>query len=150
MTTASDDRDYVSALGQQRLMSLDPARERAGRFLSLIGTFLLALVVTIAPALGAYASAGHDHTLGGHSLQVERHGDDHDHNASFADDNVTHGAADTLCCEDIGLCSAGFVLPLSGSKTSSPHVASYGLPDNALPWYDHLGRPDGPPPRSHS
>jgi len=157
MTTASDDRDYVSALGQHWLMPLDPARERAGRFLSLIGPFLLALVLTIAPALGAYASAGHDHTFGGHSLQVESHGDDHhtdgydhDHIASSADDNATHGAADTLCCEDIGLCSVGFVLPLNGSKTSSPHVASYGLPHNALPWYDHLGRPDGPPPRSHS
>lgn len=157
MTTAGDDRDYVPALGQHWLTPLDPIRADLARLLKTIGTYMLALMMTIAPVLSAHAGAGHDHTLSGHVLEVETRADDHhtdghdhDHEASSEHDDGTHGAADTLCCEDVGLCSVGYVLPLNGGKTSSPHVASYGLPGDASPWHDHLGRPDGPPPRSHS
>ncbi len=135
----------------------------ARRTLEVLRVVMLTAGLVTVPILNANASASHDDlfsshivhaagTEGGHHAGNDHHADGghHDVEALPDDSDAPQKNTETLCCEDIGLCSVGLVLP--EIKRASPLAlnGNYGLPANAAPWLHHVGRPDGPPPRSQS
>jgi len=133
------------------------------RTLEISRVVLLAAGLVTVPILNATASANHDHPFDshifhaaesedGHHTEGDSHSDlDHHESVDLQDDGDTsRSTANEICCEDIGLCSVGLVLPQVERMSQFPPISKHDHPGNAVPWLNHLSRPDGPPPRSQS
>ena len=104
----------------------------AHRSFELARVALLALGLATLPVLNALATANHD-----------------DHDAAPDESSTEHSFDGDLCCEDVGLCSVGLVMPKMDRTSCSIQISHFGLPGNSTPRLESFGCPDGPPPRSH-
>lgn|GEM_PF-6343601 len=134
----------------------------AHRSFELARVALLALGLATLPVLNALATANHDdpfesHIIHAASAEYNHHAeDDHqalhnhdDHDAAPDESSTEHSFDGDLCCEDVGLCSVGLVMPKMDRTSCSIQISHFGLPGNSTPRLESFGCPDGPPPRSH-
>lgn len=114
--------------------------------------------------LDAIASTNDDHFRGGHGIHsvipevdhdheghhhIADHRAAHDHDRSHAQHEDDQEPSDpTLCCEDIGICAIGVVLPNLDRESDHPLSVTFKLPAEVAVSPQNLCLPDGPPPRS--
>jgi len=121
---------------------------------------VLSFVLVVAPVISAEARGNNHHSIGAHGMVEADIHDSHRHDGgptAHSDElqgpsysGVASPGFERLCCEDIGLCSAGFVMPQLNDVSSADFRMTRNRPANSAALLQISGRPDAPPPRSQS
>ncbi len=121
---------------------------------------VLSFVLVIAPVIGAEARSNSHHSIGAHGMVETDIRDSYrldgdttalsDEHQEPSHNGVAGSGFERLCCEEIGLCSVGFIIPQLNDVSSADSRMIQNRPTNSAALLQTSGRPDAPPPRSQS